>query len=142
MTFEYGYLGLFLASFLAATVLPVASEVFLLGMLRYGYDPMASILIATAGNTFGAWLNYAIGYLGNPKWLQRFGAKPKAIEKWQAHIHRFGSILALMSWLPIVGDIIGIALGFFKAPWFPTFIFMGLGKFARYLVVWAVYYWW
>ncbi len=39
MTFEYGYIGLFLASFLAATLLPVASELILTGMLALGFDP-------------------------------------------------------------------------------------------------------
>lgn len=142
MTFEYGYLGLFIASFLAATILPVASELLLTGMLVLGYEPWACIGVATAGNTLGAWLNYGIGYLGNPKWLLKLGAKPSAIDRWQTQIQRFGSTMALLCWLPIVGDVLGIALGFFRVPWLPTFILMGIGKFARYLIVWAGFYWW
>jgi len=142
MTFEYGYLGLFLASFLAATILPVASELILTGMLVYGFEPWACIVVATTGNTMGAWLNYGIGYLGNPKWLQKLGAKPESIQSWQVQIHRYGSAMALLCWLPVVGDLIGIALGFFRAPWLPTFAFMGVGKLLRYILVWAGYYFW
>lgn len=142
MSFEYGYLGLFLASFLAATILPVASEIFLTTMLFMGFEPWTCIIVATAGNTSGAWLNYGIGYLGKPVWLQKLGAKPEAIDRWQVQIHRYGSWMALLCWLPLIGDIIGIALGFFRAPWFPTFILMGIGKLFRYLLVWMGYYFW
>lgn len=142
MSFEYGYLGLFLASFLAATVLPVASELILTGMLALGFDPIFCIVLATVGNTLGTWLNYGIGYLGNPKWLEKVGAKPHVIARWQAQIKRFGSTMALLCWLPLIGDVIGIALGFFKAPWLPTFLFMAVGKLLRYLLVWAAYLLW
>ena len=143
MSFEYGYYGLFLASFLAATILPVASEAILSGMLVYGFDPLTTLLVATSGNTLGSWLNYGIGSIGNPKWLEKMGAKPQSIEKWQTKVQHFGSWMALLCWLPLIGDIIGIALGFFKAPWLPTFIFMGIGKLIRYLLVLAgFYYFW
>ena len=142
MTFEYGYLGLFLASFLAATILPVASEIFLTSMFLLGYEPLACVIVATTGNTLGAWLNYGIGYLGKPEWLQKLGAQQAAIDRWQTRIHQYGSWMALLCWVPVIGDVIGIALGFFRAPWLPTFILMGVGKLVRYLLVWAGYYFW
>jgi membrane protein YqaA with SNARE-associated domain len=142
MTFEYGYFGLFLASFLAATILPVASEIFLTTMLYLGYEPWVCVGVATMGNTMGAWLNYGIGYLGKPIWLQKLGAKQSSIDRWQDQIQRYGSWMALLCWLPIIGDVIGIALGFFRSPWLPTFLLMGVGKLLRYLMVWAGYYLW
>ena len=142
MSFEYGYLGLFFASFLAATILPVASEIFLSTMLFIGYEPWACVVVATSGNTLGSWLNYGIGFLGKPIWLQKIGAKQASIDRWQLQIQRYGSWMALLCWLPLVGDIIGIALGFFRAPWLPTFLLMGIGKFVRYFLVWAAYYFW
>ncbi len=142
MSFEYGYLGLFFASFLAATILPVASEIFLSTMLFMGYEPWACVVVATSGNTLGSWLNYGIGFLGKPIWLQKIGAKQASIDRWQLQIQRYGSWMALLCWLPLVGDIIGIALGFFRAPWLPTFLLMGIGKFVRYFLVWAAYFFW
>ena len=71
MEFEIGYLGLLLTSFLAATFLPITSEVFLISMLVLGYDPWITLLYATIGNATGGWFNFGIGRLGNPKWLKR-----------------------------------------------------------------------
>ena len=140
--FELGYLGLFITCFLAATILPIASEVFLITMLAEKYDPLSSLLIASTGNTLGSYLNFGIGYIGNPEWLKKLRVKQKTIESWKASIHKYGVWLALLSWLPIVGDIIGIALGFFRANIFWSFIFMAIGKFIRYLVVVLVYLYW
>ena len=140
--FELGYLGLFITCFLAATILPIASEVFLITMLAAKYDPLSSLLIASSGNTLGSYLNFGIGYIGNPEWLKKLRVKQKTIESWKASIQKYGVWLALLSWLPIVGDIIGIALGFFRANIFWSFIFMAIGKFIRYLVVVLVYLYW
>ena len=141
-TFELGYLGLFITCFLAATILPIASEVFLITMLAEKYDPLSSLLIASTGNTLGSYLNFGIGYIGNPEWLKKLRVKQKTIESWKASIQKYGVWLALLSWLPIVGDIIGIALGFFRANIFWSFLFMAIGKFIRYLVVVLVYLYW
>jgi membrane protein YqaA with SNARE-associated domain len=140
--FELGYLGLFITCFLAATILPIASEVFLITMLAAKYDPLSSLLIASTGNTLGSYLNFGIGYIGNPEWLKKLRVKQKTIESWKASIQKYGVWLALLSWLPIVGDIIGIALGFFRANIFWSFCFMAIGKFIRYLVVILVYLYW
>ena len=140
--FELGYLGLFITCFLAATILPIASEVFLITMLAAKYDPLSSLLIASTGNTLGSYLNFGIGYIGNPEWLKKLRVKQKTIESWKASIKKYGVWLALLSWLPIVGDIIGIALGFFRANIFWSLIFMAIGKFIRYLVVVLVYLYW
>jgi membrane protein YqaA with SNARE-associated domain len=140
--FELGYLGLFITCFLAATILPIASEVFLITMLAAKYDPLSSLLIASTGNTLGSYLNFGIGYIGNPEWLKKLRVKQKTIESWKASIQKYGVWLALLSWLPIVGDIIGIALGFFRANIFWSFLFMAIGKFIRYLLVVLVYLYW
>ncbi len=136
---ELGYLGLFLVCFLAATVIPIASEAVLLGMLALGYHPMGCLVVATVGNSLGSYLNFGIGYIGKPEWLKKLRVKQVAIDKWKLSIQKHGSLLALLSWLPVRGDVIGIALGFFKANVFGTFVFMLIGKFVRYLVVVLIY---
>lgn len=138
--FELGYLGLFLSAFLAATILPVASEVVLLGMLGLGYDPILCLIIATIGNTLGAILNYFIGYIGHPNWLKKIGVSLEQIDQWRERVQRYGIWLALFSWLPIVGDLIGVVLGFFRAPMLPSFAFFGIGKLLRYGAVILLYF--
>ncbi len=47
---DFGYLGLFSASFLAATILPLSSEVVLGYLLSNDYNPVMTVSVATAGN--------------------------------------------------------------------------------------------
>ena len=135
MEFEIGYLGLLLTSFLAATFLPITSEVFLISMLVLGYDPWITLLYVTIGNAAGGWFNFIIGRLGNPKWLKRLKVPENKIFRWKDKVQRYGHWLGLLSWLPFIGDVMAVALGFFRAPWRASFSFILIGKFLRYLVI-------
>lgn len=135
LEFEIGYVGLFVTCFLAATILPITSELFLGSMLAYGYDLTTCLIIATIGNTLGSWLNYLIGMAGNPNWLKKIGVKQEQISRWEEKIKRYGSLLALFSWLPFVGDVIAVTLGFFRVNWLVSFAYILIGKFLRYLFV-------
>jgi membrane protein YqaA with SNARE-associated domain len=130
--FEVGYIGLFVTCFLAATILPIASELFLTGMLAIGYNPVLCLIVAGTGNTLGGWLNYFIGYLGDPKWLTKLRVTQTKIDGWKNRINQYGVWLALFSWLPIIGDVIGVALGFFRVNVYLSFLFIAIGKFVRY----------
>ncbi len=55
---NWGYIGLFIASFLAATVLPFSSEVVFAGLIAAGLDIWTWIFIATLGNTLGGLTAY------------------------------------------------------------------------------------
>jgi len=135
MEFEIGYLGLLLTSFLAATFLPITSEVFLISMLVLGYDPWITLLYATMGNAAGGWFNFIIGRLGNPKWLKRLKVPENKIFRWKHKVQRYGHWLGLLSWLPFIGDVMAVALGFFRAPWRASLSFIFIGKLLRYLVI-------
>ena len=133
--FEIGYIGLFLTSFFAATIIPVSSEAFLIIMLTLGYDSLNCVLVSTVGNTLGGWLNYIIGRIGNPDWLRFFRASREKINNWKQRVQKYSYWLALFTWLPFIGDLLGVALGFFRAPIILSFIFIFIGKFLRYLVL-------
>jgi membrane protein YqaA with SNARE-associated domain len=64
--FDYNLWGLFLASFLAATVVPFSSEALLSFLIINGTDAYTAVLVATFGNWLGGMSSYGIGYLG--KW--------------------------------------------------------------------------
>jgi len=49
----YGYIGVFIASFLAATILPFSSEVVLTGVLLAGSAYWPCMIAATLGNFLG-----------------------------------------------------------------------------------------
>lgn len=76
MTFlsELGYVGLFIAAFLAATILPLSSELVLSALLVSGLSPTTLVIVATLGNVLGSLLNYMLGYWASlgivKKWLK------------------------------------------------------------------------
>jgi hypothetical protein len=99
-----GYLGLFGAAFIAATLLPFYSELALVGLLAAGYDAWPLWFWATAGNTLGAVVNYLLG-----RWLMHWQDRPwfpfkrsqlGPAERWYA---RWGIWSLLMAWLPVGG---------------------------------------
>ena len=61
---EFGYFGLFIGSFLAATVVPFSADVLLIGMLVAGGNGWVVVAVATAGNFLGGLTSYGIGRLG------------------------------------------------------------------------------
>ncbi|MEY3237881.1 MAG: hypothetical protein RI883_1982 [Bacteroidota bacterium] len=132
--FSIGFIGLFSASFLSATILPMSSEGILLLMLSQQYDPISCLMIATIGNSLGGFTNYALGMFGNSLWFKRFGIKEQKLMSFQKRIQKRGYLVAFFSWVPFIGDPMTVALGFFKVPFIPVLFFIVLGKFLRYFV--------
>ena len=137
-----GYTGLFVGAFLAATVVPFSSDVMLVGMLAAGGNPYIAIPVATVGNWLGGLTSYWLGWLGRWEWIERWlKVKRETLERQKSRVDRWGSWLALMTWLPFVGDVMAVALGFYKTDFKKTALFMLIGKGARF-VAWAILYYW
>ena len=72
---ELGHIGLFISAFLAATILPLSSEIVLSFLLLSGLSPTTLVIIATTGNVLGSLTNYALGYWASlvvvKKWLRK-----------------------------------------------------------------------
>lgn len=134
---DYGLAGLFVASFLAATVLPFSSEALLSLLLLNGLDPLKLVLAASVGNWLGGMSSFGLGWLGRWDWIERFlKIKKKSIEKWHGAIQKWGPLLAFFCWMPVIGDLLAIGLGLLRSnPWY-TALLMFAGKALRYLV-WA-----
>ena len=136
------YLGLFAAAFIAATLLPLYSEVALAGLQVAGYDPLALWLWATAGNTWGAAVNWAMG-----RWLLRFQHrrwfpfKPERLGIAQRWYQRFGVWSLLLAWLPVGGDALTFIAGIMRVHFGLFFLLTALGKGARYAVVLGLLGW-
>ncbi len=133
---DLGLWGLFLACFLAATILPFSSEAVLAACALGPWSAFSLLLVASAGNWLGGMSSYGLGRLGDPvriaRWLRTDPAK--AI-RWQERITHHGPWAALLCWVPVIGDPIAIALGLGRAPWIPTSLLMLLGKTIRYAVL-------
>ena len=135
--FDYSLWGLFLASFLAATVVPFSSEALLSFLIINGTNAYAAVLVATAGNWLGGMSSFAIGYLGKWEWIEKYlRIKRETIEKWHDRLYKRGALFAFLSWVPAVGDVFAVGLGLLRTNILITAIAMLAGKFVRY-VVWG-----
>ncbi|MDR0830681.1 MAG: DedA family protein [Prevotellaceae bacterium] len=133
---ELGYLGLFIASFLAATVVPFSSEAVFAALAANGFDLWTCVFVATFGNWLGGMTCYYLGRLGKIEWIQKItGVKKEKIDKFADTVKKYGSGLAVLAFLPVVGDVIAVAAGFFRCKWWLVAIFMFLGKFLRYVLL-------
>ena len=137
---QYGYYGLFAGSFLSSLFIPLGADVFFVGMLASGANPWICLLLATTGGWLGGLVIYAIGYAGNQhkihKWLH---IKESQLIKEKSKIEKFGSLLALFVWIPVLGDISNVALGFYRTNRTKTFILMFIGRMFRFLL-WIILY--
>lgn len=133
------YLGLFLAAFIAATILPMQSEAVLVGLLLADYSPWALVLVASAGNVLGSVVNWLLGR-GIERFRERrwFPASPEAMARAERFYRRFGRWSLLLSWLPIVGDPLTVVAGVLREP-FPSFLaLVTLAKVGRYVALAAI----
>ncbi len=135
-----GLAGLFFGTFLAATIFPFSSDALYLAVLAATADPVGCLIAGTLGNWLGSVLTYFIGRAGKWEWIEKwFKVKPETLQKQKSKIDRYGVWLALICWVPVVGDVIAIALGFYKVRPGWTIMLMLVGKFARFLV-WNLIY--
>lgn len=118
--------GLFLSSFLSATLLPGNSEIVLLAVLHEAPSlKWPAVAVATLGNALGGMSSYLIGrLLPQP-------AEGRALT-W---LRRYGPAALLLSWVPVVGDGLCVASGWLRHNALAAAAFIALGKAARY---WAL----
>ena len=132
---EYGYIGVFIAAFLAATILPFSSEVVLTGVLLGGAAYAPCMIAATLGNFLGGMSCYWIGMLGKIEWIEKYlKLDIQKVEKVQRWIQDKGSWTGFFVFLPGIGDVIAVALGFLRANVWIVAISMLAGKAIRYWV--------
>ncbi|MBQ0122543.1 MAG: DedA family protein [Bacteroidales bacterium] len=132
---QLGLLGLFIGTFLAATVIPFSSDALYVAILLATKNPVACLVVGTLGNWLGSITTYWLGRVAKWEWLEKtFKVRQETLEKQKVKIDKYGVWLALLSWIPIAGDVIALALGFYKSPALWTILLLLAGKFGRFLV--------
>ena len=135
-----GLVGLFIGCFLAATVIPFSAEILLVGAMLAGCDPLTTFCVATLGNSLGSLTSYGMGYLGKWEWIEKyFHVSKEKLEKQRSKINKYGALMAMLCWLPFIGDVFAIGLGFYRISFPKCVIFIFLGKALRF-GVWTVLY--
>jgi membrane protein YqaA with SNARE-associated domain len=139
---ELGYIGLFLIAFISATLIPAATEVFMLAMVGLEYSLLGLLVVATIGNVLGAIFNYYIGRRG-VEFLNttRFAPKAETIERAQRWFRRWGTPVLFFSWLPFVGDPLTLVAGLMKLPLRPFLAWVTTGRLLRYAAILSLTTW-
>ena len=112
------HVSLFFAAFIAATVLPMQSEVLLAYYLRDPALSIAGLLIAaTVGNVLGSTVNWYCGrflrHFQDRKW---FPVKTEQLGRAERVYHKYGRWSLLMSWAPFIGDPLTVIAGILREP--------------------------
>lgn len=122
--------SLFGSSFLSATLLPGSSEALLIALLVAKKASVFGLIIAASvGNTLGGITNI---FLGRLLPLKQQGRWHDTAITW---LHRLGPAALLLSWLPLIGDLLCVLAGWLRFAWLPVLLFLAVGKTLRYIVI-------
>lgn len=135
-----GMPALFVVAFLAGSVVPLPSEAAMIVLLGAGADPGVTVGVAAAGNFLGAVTLFVLGKgLTAGKgagFVARMVAKdPRRVESSLRAARRYGAPVLLLTWLPIVGDLLVIAAGMIGMRALPFAAFTATGKLLRFAAV-------
>lgn len=126
LTSDLSLWGLFISSFLAATLLPGGSEAVLAGVLSLHPELFwPALLLGTLGNTLGGMVSFGMG------WLLPQTQQLKHVEK----VRHYGAPALLLAWAPLLGDALCLAAGWLRLNWWQAMLYMAIGKFARYALI-------
>ncbi len=139
---SYGYWGMTIASFLAGSVFPFSSEAVMVSLQLAGLEPWPLFLSATVGNVAGSMFNYWVGTFGRMEWIEKYlHIKRDKVEKTRRWIDGRGWWIGSLCFLPILGSVLSVTLGYVRANPFTTLVAIGIGKAVRYaLLVITTYY--
>ncbi|MEG9533633.1 YqaA family protein [Mannheimia indoligenes] len=135
---------MFFSGLLSSTLLPGNSEIIFTTLASQHivsnetpYPSLfALVTVATLGNSLGSLITYAMGLLvPHPKKTDRRYTQ-WALEKSK----KYGILVLLFSWLPIVGDIFCGVAGWLRFNLWQSIILIVIGKLLRYLFLLATLY--
>jgi len=133
---EFGYVGIFFASFLAATILPLSSEVVLGFLLLNHFNPVILVSVATFGNVLGALVNYAIGFWGSIFFKRKvLKISEEEFVKAKQRFQKYGVFSLLFAWVPVIGDPLTVVAGVLKINILIFFMLVTAGKLIRYVII-------
>ena len=133
---DWGLPGLFISALLAGSIVPFSSELVVVALVKLGLPPSACLLSATLGNTVGGMTCYYMGRLGKISWIEKyFKVKKEKVDKMVNFLQGKGAMMAFFTFLPAIGEVIAIALGFMRSNTWITLGSMFAGKLVRYILL-------
>ena len=127
---DLSLVGLFVVSFLSASVLPGSSELVFITMLINKIAPDSTILwVATVGNTLGGVTTFFVG-----RFISSTRLPNERVLLWT---EKWGGFSLLFSWVPFLGDVICITAGWLRTGVILSLLCLTTGKLIRYWVLMA-----
>lgn len=139
---SYGYWGMTIAAFLAGSVFPFSSEAVMVSLQLAGLEPWPLFLCATVGNVAGSMFNYWVGTFGRMEWIEKYLRIPRVkIEKTRLWMDGRGAWIGALCFLPILGSVLSVTLGYMRANPYVTLAAIFAGKSLRYaILIISIYY--
>ena len=139
---DYGYWGMTIAAFLAGSVFPFSSEAIMVSLQLAGLEPWPLFLSATIGHVAGSMFNYWIGTFGRMEWIEKYLHIPaEKVNRTKAWIDGRGAWIGALCFVPILGSVLSVTLGYMRANPYVTLVAIFAGKSVRYaLLIITTYY--
>lgn len=130
----YGWVALFVLSFIAATIVPLSSEAALLGGIAAGIPVQEALVACSAGNCLACLVNYGLGRFIREKIQTKLEASRsgRTAMEW---MRRYGIWSLLLSWLPVIGDPLTIVAGLGRVSLLLFIPIVWTLRIARYIVL-------
>lgn len=154
---KVGLPAIFVVSFISATLLPLGSEPAVFAYIKLNPEMFwPAIIVATLGNTLGGVVDWWMGYAAKLALVRYHLARrrrehstehaqhvphpkrhrePPLDKKYFRWMRRLGPVSLLVSWLPGIGDPLCTLAGWLRLKFWPSVMYMAIGKFLRYLVM-------
>jgi len=112
---EYGLVGIFFATILAGTIVPLGSPALVTAAAAFGVEKILLVLLATTGFTIGMMINYGLAYsLGRPYVMKKVTSEK--FEETTSLWNRWGWVLyvifGLIFFLPV--ELLSLICGLLK----------------------------
>jgi len=124
-------LSLFFAAFAAATLLPFSSEAAFVFALSNEMSFYNAMIFASSGNVLAIIVNYYLGYFLYKKTKKRLFKSRMGVASYM-YGHKYGYVVLLFSWLPIIGDPLTLVAGLLRLEFVWFVIIAGSLRVLRY----------
>ena len=133
---EAGPAGMFVSAILAGSVFPFSSEVVMMTLLSAGADPVSLLVWGTVGNVLGSAINYGLGRLGREEWMVKYAkVSREKLARGRRYVTRYGPLAGLLAWVPPLGSVVTVAMGFMRTNPLWSFVAIAFGKYLRYQII-------